>query len=359
MATTLDAFARQTDLEGDFLNPTNFEVLLLMNNCTDGSANKAVEWAADNPEIALHIVEREFAGESAHVGTARRWLMDTAWHRLTNRQSKRDPVSAILSTDSDTTVRPDWIVQNLKALEDGSDAVGGVIFLKEDELQTLPPGARRAYRDDRTYQSLVARLEDMLDPQDGDPWPRHLEHFGASLACTPEAYAKAGGMPDVQPLEDVAFVNRLRRHGARLRHAPPVGVFTSARFDGKAQIGLSFQLRKWQALSDRNEPHLVPSARWLIHRFETMSKLRQLYRTGGTFSNCNISPRAAHEILLACTQSSTIEDFLAAINCDRMIEDSFPFEREQPISAANREIRAAIHRRSAAAAGPSVLVTSL
>ena len=98
-------------------------------------------------------------------------------------------------------------------------------------------GVREAYRNDRRYQYLIAEMEDWFDPQVGDPWPRHLEHFGASLACTPEVYARAGGMPRLAELEDVAFVDRLRQVDARVRHEPRVVVYTSARLDGRIATG--------------------------------------------------------------------------------------------------------------------------
>ena len=118
-------------------------------------------------------LERMLAPEDAHVGTARRWLMDTAWRRLEGVAG-----GVILSTDADTLVAPDWVARNLAALDAGADAVGGAIGLRAGEIEAMEAGARRAYVRDRRYQALVARLEDKLDPQPGDPWPRHLEHFG-------------------------------------------------------------------------------------------------------------------------------------------------------------------------------------
>ena len=114
----------------------------------------------------------------------------------------------------------------------------------------------------------------------GDAWPRHLEHFGASLACTPEIYARAGGMPAVAALEDVAFVDRLRRVDARLRHEPGVIVYTSARLDGRIATGLAGQLRCWQQMHTRGKDHVVLSAAYLHHRFDVLQRLRNFYGTG-------------------------------------------------------------------------------
>jgi hypothetical protein len=307
-----------------------YEVLLLLNNCTDESAGAARAWALRHPGFQLQVVERTLPPEQAHVGTARRMLMDTAWHRLRGRSG-----AAMLSTDADTVVAKDWIAQNLAALERGADAVGGMIALKPGDLEKLPEGARRGYLRDRRYQRLVAQLEDRLDPQACDPWPRHLQHFGASLACTPEIYARAGGLPAVKPLEDVAFVNQLRRAGARLRHEPKVKVYTSSRLHGRAEVGLSGQLSLWQRMSDSGEEHRVLSAAWLEHRFRTLRGLRQFYGGGCA----EPLPEGWMERLREVrARELGVEEFLVEIECERLIEETFHGEREGGIVSVNRRL---------------------
>ena len=312
LGATLDSLALQIGLDGAPLPRECFEVILLLNNCSDGSARVACDWTKLHPAVQLHVVERELAPEEAFVGTARRMLMDTAWRRL----QRRSEICGILSTDSDTIVREDWVAQNLAALERGADAVGGVIALKDKDLELLPKGVLHAYQRDRRYQSLVAELEDRLDPQDGDRWPRHLEHFGASLACTPDIYARAGGMAAVSLLEDVDFVDRLRRAGARLRHHPDVVVFTSSRMSGRVEVGLSGQLRLWNQMSERNEEHRVQSAEWLAHRFQWLRRLR----------------------VEANVRGMVAAKYLAEVDCDRLIAESFIGVREGEITDVSRRI---------------------
>ena len=314
LGATLDALGSQVDLHGNPLDTGSFEILLLLNNCTDASAAVAEQWKREHPRVRLYVAERTLAPDEAFVGTARRMLMDTAWIRLNGRRK----LCGILSTDSDTHVSPDWVAHNLAALEQGADAVGGAIVLKDGELQTLPAGVRRAYLRDQRYQRLVAQLEDRLDPQEGDPWPRHLQHFGASLAVTPEAYARAGGMPAVTPLEDVAFVGALRHVGAKLRHQPEVRVYTSSRMHGRVEVGLSGQLRLWKEMSDRAEEHTVQSAAWLAHRFRTLCRLRG-------------------EALL---QGRNPAHYLAEVDCDRMVKETFRGRMQGEITRVNRRLAA-------------------
>ena len=331
LGAALDAFAGQVDDSGQPLPPSTFEIVLLLNNCADGSAAIAHAWRRQHPRVALHIVERELPTEHAHVGMARRLLMDTAWSRLVHRPER---VSGILSTDADSRVAPDWIAKNLCALEEGADAVGGMIWLAEEELATLAAGARQAYRRDRQYEALVAELEHLLDPQIGDPAPRHLQHFGASLACTPEAYARAGGLPIRRALEDVAFVDALRRIDARLRHDPAVRVHTSARLQGRVEVGLSAQLDLWQRMHDSGEAHIVPSSSWLAHRFRILRALRLFHRRPSS-SAMEQLPRAWRPRLArAQAMHRSPAAFLAELDCDALIAESFAGHREETVLSA-------------------------
>ena len=166
-------------------------------------------------------------------------------------------------------------------------------------------------------------MESILDPDDADPWPRHLEHFGASLACTPEVYARSGGVPPIKPLEDVAFIDALRKVGARIRHCPDTHIFTSARLHGRAEIGLSGQLRQWQEEAEQGIPHIVDSAEWLEHRFRSLAALRRL------------NERLRHPILGAYPthwrprlaelhgEHLPTPRFLELLDCDSLIEEMF------------------------------------
>lgn len=325
----LDAFLGQVCADGRILSFASFEILLLLNNCTDSSAAVAEAWRRKHPEVQLHVLESCLDPGRAHVGTARRLLMDTAWHRLAHR----DGPAAILSTDADTVVAPDWIAQSKAALQRGAGVVGGQIEVLPDEIADLPEQVRACWSRDRTYATLIAQLEDLLDPQPGDRWPRHLDHFGSSLACTTEAYARAGGMPAVTPLEDEAFVDRVRCAGVKLRHEPTVRVFTSARLCGRATIGMAGQLRNWEATEDESK-HRVRSAAYLEHRFRTLRRLRQIYASGqlGDFA---LPTDWWRECFAEALRSETsCAGFLSAVYCDILIAERFQGDMEQGILEA-------------------------
>ena len=340
----LEAFANQHHVDGTPLSAKCFEVLLLLNNCTDITAALAHQWSAANPAVTLHVLERTLPRSQAHVGTARKLLMDAACTRLSSVQTQP---AVILSTDADTVVAPDWIAQNLCALRRGADVVGGSIHLLPEDLAALPQELRHHYQQDRRYASFVAQLEDRIDPRPGDPWPRHVDHFGSSLACTPEAYRRAGGMPAVSPLEDEAFVDAVRRADLVLRHEPAVKVFTSARLHGRAEVGLAKQFHCWSLLPS-HDAHTVPSADFVEYRFHFLQKLRRIYAEKDAGDLFLPTPWWQNTVAEALRSQDTCPAFLGAIFCDTLIAESYGREhgreRNVPIALAIEGLQSKLTR---------------
>ena len=269
LPATLAALAAQTMLEGHPMSAGSYEVIVLANNCLDDTAAVVEQQARRFPQLALHVAELCLPGEHAHVGRARRLLMDEACVRL---EQVGQPAGIIASTDADTRVAPTWLAAIQAEIAAGADAVGGRILTETEELdQSGLSALQRLQLRDAAYRLLCARLEDLLDPVATDPWPRHHQHFGASLALTARAYRRVGGLPEVRFLEDEALCQQLRRYDLAVRHSPHVRVLTSARRDGRVEVGLSWQLREWLRLSQQQrEPHVdnpVQLARqWQLRR---------------------------------------------------------------------------------------------
>ncbi|SDY49077.1 glycosyltransferase [Hymenobacter psychrophilus] len=270
LPATLAALAAQTNEQGEPLPPGCFEVLVLANNCTDGTAAVIRAFAATHPALALHVAELTLPPTEAHVGRARRLLMDEAAQRL---ELAGQPRAAIISTDADTRVAPDWLAATFRELALGVEAVAGRILMEETS-RACP--VRRCQLQDAAYQLLRAQLETQLDPQPHEPWPRHHQHFGASLAVTVAAYRQVGGLPVVPFLEDEALYQALLRHDLRVRHSPAVRVFTSGRQQGRVAVGLSWQLREWARLGAQQL--LVPDPATLVHELNLRRRLRQQWQ---------------------------------------------------------------------------------
>lgn len=259
-----------------------FEVLVLANNCSDDSAAIVRAFARRHPRLALQVCELHLPPPLAHVGHARKLLMDEAAQRLL---AGRVRAAFIASTDGDSCVTPHWLRNTAREIDRGADAVGGRLLAAADASVDdaaaggLPP--RRWQRLDTAYRLACEKLQCLLDPDDADPWPRHHQHFGASLAVRADAYRAVGGVPpDVPWLEDEALVQALRRADRRIRHSGEVRVITSSRRQGRADVGLSWQLREWDRQAQAHGELMVDDPEDLHGLLLARHRLRGLWRRG-------------------------------------------------------------------------------
>jgi len=275
IGATLASLAAQVDLLGRPLAREAYEVIVLANNCSDGTAAVARRIAARHPDLALHVVEIALPHEHSNVGHVRGLLLDEAYRRL--MMLGRD-LGVMASTDGDTRVAPDWIARTRAELACGVGAVGGRIAIEPVERAAMPPAMRAYHLRDTAFRLLASELESYLDPDTTDPWPRHAQHFCGSLAIAPWAYRRVGGLPVVAALEDMALYRELVRADVPVRHSPRVKVWTSARQRGRAELGLSSQLGEWGTMARDGLPQIVETADAVASRAVTRGRLRALWR---------------------------------------------------------------------------------
>ena len=206
-------------------------VVLLFNNCTDGSESEARRMRQHLP-FPLEMISVQLASEQANAGTARRLAMCHA------SQIAGDH-GALLTTDADSVVSHDWVARNISALAAGADAVCGRIVIDPVEAQAIPD---HLHEDDRLESELLDLLDEIafaLDPDPHDPRPRHVQASGASLAVSSEMFRRVGGVPNVASGEDRALINALMLMDARVRHDVDIEVIASGRLDGRAPGGMA------------------------------------------------------------------------------------------------------------------------
>lgn len=241
----LSSLERQRDHAGRPLGPAAFELLLLLNNCSDGTAAE-VQRCAPSYGRPLRALAVELPGEQAHAGAARRLALDLAAERLELLDG--DPGRALLlSTDGDSRVASNWISANAAAIAAGVEAVAGRFLPDAREFRELPLAVRRRFLRERAQRSAEDRRQALHHPKAHDPWPRHSITSGASLATTLRTYRAVGGLPPLRCSEDVAFFDAVRAHGGRVRHDPKVRVITSCRLNGRAAGGMADTLRSWES----------------------------------------------------------------------------------------------------------------
>ena len=206
-----------------------YAVLILANNCRDRTVEIVRAFARDSA-LDVHLFDVRLSSAHAHAGVSRRLAMNAASHLL-------DEEGVILSTDADSRCDPNWLRENLAELEAGADIVCGVICPDMAESALLPSYVHERGVQEFVYERMATELECIADPVPWDLWPRHRMETGASLTLRAGLYVEVGGVPDVQPAEDRALVNLVRRHGGCVRHSFAPQVITSCRLDGRARGG--------------------------------------------------------------------------------------------------------------------------
>jgi len=264
LAALLHALAVQEGFEDATL-----DVVVVLNNCTDGTISEVDRVRELRPELALTVVEIEFSDERAHVGEARRLAMDTAAALAGHH-------GAILTTDADAVPPRDWVSETLRAFALGADLVGGRLVADAEEEAAFGPDFLRRARAICRYHDLCDELAALVDPIAHDPWPRHHDHTGASLAVRADVYRRLGGLDPLPSREDLAFVSRARAAGFRLRHPPSVGLTVSARTDGRARGGMADCLKAWRREEATGAPILVEPPEAVERRLFRRARLREL-----------------------------------------------------------------------------------
>jgi len=225
ITSCLEALATQERVEH-----YEYEVLLILDRCTDRTETRAREIDTAHPSLRLHFL----AGPGEGSGPARRIGMDAACIRLF--QIGR-PEGLIACTDADTVAAPDWLAAQLRAASQGARAIGGRIELADDG--SLP---ERVWR--RHTEEGRLRHERLLSDPNPTGEAQHWQFSGASLALKAELYREVGGLEPLTALEDEHLEGVLLEHQIPIERLLSVRVTTSPRLLGRASRGLSCDLAR-------------------------------------------------------------------------------------------------------------------
>jgi glycosyltransferase involved in cell wall biosynthesis len=246
------------------------DILLLLNNCTDQSLNICQRWQADLP--SLRIIERHLDGHLSTAGEARRLALEMALELAGD--------GLLLTTDADGMVPHDWVADNLREIAQGADAVCGKAAMTPEDAQSLPPHLHADHLREEICLAALDALENAINPAPHDPWPRHQQQSGASIAVTAAALRRAGGPPHVSHGEDRALIAKLRATDARIRHAD-ISVTVSGRLQGRAAGGMAETISRRLHTPDVWADERIEPAIDFYRRAIAKSCFMALRRTGG------------------------------------------------------------------------------
>ncbi len=296
----LGALATQRNRLGTPVATGSFDVILLVNNSSDGTAAAARRMARELP-YPLEVLEISLCNATA--GRARRRAMEEAAARLHGASEE----GALLTTDADSMVAPTWFADNLDHIRSGADCVAGYIDAEPEEIVSHGRAFLARGRLEDTYLRLVAEIYAICDPRPHDPWPNHRVSSGASLAVRLSAYEAVGGMPDKALGEDATFTAALDAAGFRVRHALDVSVLTSCRLEGRAGGGAADTMRYRRDVPDAPcDEDLEPALRTLS-RATMRGLLRRAFHEG-------TAKEAMHRLLGSVRLRKGYESFSQAWN---------------------------------------------
>jgi glycosyltransferase involved in cell wall biosynthesis len=197
------------------LNAEPVEIVVVLDHCTDGTAEIVSAWPVDTLSVSLRNVGAARAlGAQALLARGARWLA---------------------FTDADSQVAQDWLVQQLR-LE--ADVVCGTVQVDEWSDHAQHAG--------RLHRHFLCTYNDA----DGH---RHIH--GANLGVSADAYGRVGGFLPLATSEDVALIEALQHVGAHIAWSAAPRVLTSARRSARAPGGFAAAL--CQAVDAMRAPALI------------------------------------------------------------------------------------------------------
>lgn len=263
--------------------PKPHKVVIWVNNTQDDTCARALSLLSSVP-FDLNVVTVTYPPAPAHAGRAR--------HDAMRHAALGAPDDALLfTTDADAEVVPDWMQKTLEAFTRFNvAAVFGRALLLPDEALKIPAHLHQDDDREQAYSALLEQITAKMNPEPHDPWPRHAERSGASIAVTHSAWKAVGGIPEIPTGEDRAFYHALRDSNFPVRHAPDVKVYVSARFVGRARGGMAETLaRRVIAQDDYIDDALeTVSARML--RVKKYLSRHEVGQTSRIFADSDESP---------------------------------------------------------------------
>ncbi|KQR75591.1 glycosyl transferase [Arthrobacter sp. Leaf337] len=188
-------------------------ITVVLDSCTDRSADIAAGYVASDPRFAAVHVRLGSTGASRAAGVlaaAGLWKGLWAGHVW------------LANTDADSAVPENWLVRQVELADAGADAVLGSV---EPDPAGTDPAILRRWMERHPFR------ED------------HPHIYGANFGVRASAYLAAGGFPRMRVHEDRILVENLRKQAYRVLATDTIRVLTSGRTHARAPQGFGAYLR--------------------------------------------------------------------------------------------------------------------
>ncbi len=301
-------------------------ILLLLNNCTDLTLRICTAAQRDAPDI--RIENYELSGVDASAGEARRLALGHAMGLADG---------LVLTTDADALPDHTWIADNVAQINAGADVVCGMAEIDPADLHQLTDRLISADRRERSLLKIIDQITSSIDPDPADPWPRHQQNSGASIAMKSGFLHRIGGAPRVPSGEDRALIEKLRHVDARIRHAPHIKVIVSGRLEGRAAGGMAETIRRRLIKADEFLDEAIEPVVDVYRRAKARAALREV-RDG----QCSATLFAQDLLIRQDTLHRALDSpFFGAAWAEIERESPVLRRRRVPTSHLSRETRSA------------------
>ena len=320
LPSTLDALAKAFGRLPGHGAHRRGELVIALDACTDHS-RRVIEARAKDFPVAIRIIDVP-PHPVPHAGRVRRAAMEEG-----ARAFPLDEV-VLFTTDADTRVHPDWLVNTLSHMN-SADFVCGDIWRDDADGNVVRAPHEHHYH-------ALHRLRRHIDPIAFDANDPHPQGFGASLAMRRDTYISIGGCPDTPSDEDVTMVRAARARGFRVRQPRDVSVLTSSRRDGRATGGLAEALVREDEDAARGQPVLLVDPRRYVELYHHSAALRT------AFAQNDAQTIEAKACQLQLDPLTLEEAWNTARSADAFITQVLPepsFTADLPLDRADRLLR--------------------
>ena len=223
LGPALHALQRSADALQCARPDVDVHATVVLDYCTDGSADIAACYAATDPRFRVLEVSYRSAGASRAAGV-RAAGVGVPRQRPSGRRWRQTPAGRtwLANTDADSRVPEHWLVRQLEFAEGGADAVLGSV---EPDPAGMDPELLRRWRERHPFHE------------------NHPHVYGANFGVRASAYLAAGGFARITSEEDRTLVRSLRSRAFTVTATDSNRVMTSGRIHARAPHGFGTYLR--------------------------------------------------------------------------------------------------------------------